>query len=246
MFTSDPRRFHRHRPAMRSVATGMRSVQRRRGFERLRRHAGASNITPGRATAPWQSHRKEFVMYPRVFPSRRAVRGLTLVELMVVIAVVTILGTLSSGSMQALIDRTRLESSTFDFLGDLQFARSEAITRGLPVSICPSSDGAACAEGDAWHLGWIVFVDAEGDGSVSDPALVLRRRLPWHDRYTLVSEHGTGILSFGRDGFLLRLSVSEAQLRAEASGGSVWSANCITINRAGRHRVERAGTGSCA
>ena len=185
-------------------------------------------------------------MKHRVFPSRAAMRGLTLIETMTVIALVAILGTVSSASMQTLIDRTRLESSTFDFLGDLQFARSEAITRGLPVSVCPSADGATCADEGSWHMGWIVFVDAEGEGSVDDPSLVLRRQLPWRERYTLVSTPGIDVLSFGRDGFLLRLPVSEAHLRAEATNGSAWTANCITINRAGRHRVERSASGECA
>nr|WP_297354624.1 GspH/FimT family pseudopilin [uncultured Caldimonas sp.] len=185
-------------------------------------------------------------MKHRVVPSHARMRGLTLVETMVVIALVAILGSVSSASMQTLIDRTRLESSTFDFLGDLQFARSEAITRGLPVSVCPSTDGVACSDEEPWHVGWIVFVDAEGDGAVDDPSLVLRRHLPWRERYTLVASAGIGLLSFGRDGFLLSLPVSEAQLRAEAANGSAWTASCITINRAGRHRVERSSTGECA
>lgn len=185
-------------------------------------------------------------MKHRVFPSPACMRGLTLVESMVVIALVAILGTVSSASMQPLIDRTRLESSTSDFLGDLQFARSEAVTRGLTVSVCPSADGASCSDEESWHMGWIVFVDADGDGGVDDPSLVLRRHLPWRERYTLVSTTGMGALSFGRDGFLLRLPVSEAHLRAEAHNGATWTASCIAINRAGRHRVERAASGECA
>ncbi len=44
-------------------------------------------------------------------------------------------------------------------------ARSEAVRRGVTVTVCPSSDGAACsADGSVdWSAGWIVFTDLDGD-----------------------------------------------------------------------------------
>jgi len=45
----------------------------------------------------------------------------------------------------------------------LNLARSTAINERDDISICPSHDGAECAEG-SWDNGWIVFNDADGDG----------------------------------------------------------------------------------
>jgi len=165
---------------------------------------------------------------------------------MVVIALVAILGLLASSSMQSLIDRNRLAGRIDGFVGDLRFARSEAITRGLPVAVCPSADGATCLSGDQWHQGWIVFADPDNDGAPADAAAVLRRHKAWNSRDTFVAAAGTGMLTFGRDGFLLSLPGASAVLRAEANDGAPGTGRCVSINRTGRQVVQPAGTGDCA
>lgn len=177
---------------------------------------------------------------------RRSQRGLTLIELMVVVALVAILGMLSTGSMRGVIERNRIATGIDGFVGDLQFARSEAITRGLPVTLCPSSDGASCLTGDQWQQGWIVFSDPDGSGTVSGPDAVLRRHKAWGANDTFVATPGTGVLTYGRDGFLIKLAGSSATLRAQASSGDTGSARCVSINRVGRQVVQQPGTGDCA
>jgi len=176
----------------------------------------------------------------------RPSRGFTLVEMMVVIAILVILGTIATASMRGMIDRSRMETATSDFVGDLQFARSEAITRGMTVSLCPSANGTSCLGSDAWQGGWIVFVDRDGSGAVAPGAPVLRRRTTWAQGYNFVATPGMGALSFGRDGFVLALPAAGAQLRAEAASGDRASVRCVSLNRAGHYLVQAAGTGACA
>lgn len=63
----------------------------------------------------------------------RANKGFTLIELMVVIAVVAVLLTIAAPSYQKLIERNRLKEASQALKSDLQFARMEAIKRSEPV-----------------------------------------------------------------------------------------------------------------
>lgn len=58
-------------------------------------------------------------------------RGFTLVELLIVIAVSAVILVLAAPSMRDLIVMQRLKSTTAELVTDLQFARSEAVARGL-------------------------------------------------------------------------------------------------------------------
>lgn len=62
-------------------------------------------------------------------------RGFTLVELMVVVALVVVLISLSAPSIRRLIDTQRVNSTNAQLVTDLQFARSEAATRNALVRL---------------------------------------------------------------------------------------------------------------
>jgi type IV fimbrial biogenesis protein FimT len=64
-------------------------------------------------------------------PFRR--RGLTLVELLIVVAVLAVLATLVAPSVRDLVLMQRLRSINSQLVTDLQFARSEAVARGVMV-----------------------------------------------------------------------------------------------------------------
>ena len=76
----------------------------------------------------------------------RAYKGFTLIELMVVIAVVAVLLTIAAPSYQKLIERNRLKEASQTFKSDLQFARMEAIKRSRNVFFerTAGNDGAWC------------------------------------------------------------------------------------------------------
>jgi type IV fimbrial biogenesis protein FimT len=84
--------------------------------------------------------------------------GLSLVELMVTISIATILLAIAVPNFQRFMESGRISSATSNLMGALNFARSESIRRGVPVSLRNSLGGAN------WGGGWTMFVDNDGDG----------------------------------------------------------------------------------
>ncbi len=90
-----------------------------------------------------------------------------MVELMVVIAILAILSMIAIPSFNQLIASNRITTVTNDLFGSLQEAKSEAIRRGIRVTLCPSINGTSCqSTTPTWTVGWITFVD---DTRVTDP-----------------------------------------------------------------------------
>lgn len=90
--------------------------------------------------------------------------GLTLIELIVTLVILGILLTIAIPLMRPLIRSTSLTSSANSFVTTLNYARSEAITRGSRVVACasanPMANAPACSNNANWQTGWLVFVDS--------------------------------------------------------------------------------------
>lgn len=102
---------------------------------------------------------------------RTAAKGVTLIEVVVVSAIIAIMAAIAAPAMQAFIREMQLRTATNDLSTAMAYARSEAIKRGWPVTVCKSSNTGnstpSCAVGANWQDGWIVFVDSNGDGAVT-------------------------------------------------------------------------------
>jgi type IV fimbrial biogenesis protein FimT len=90
--------------------------------------------------------------------------GLTLIQLLTTLAIAAVLATVAAPGMSTLRLDGRRTAAVNGLLLGLFLARSEAIKRGVIVSVCPSSDGRRCEERAAdWSVGWIVFVNSDRD-----------------------------------------------------------------------------------
>lgn len=92
--------------------------------------------------------------------------GFTMMELMVVIAVVGIMATVAAPSFSGFIANSRISSATNDLIADLMQARSMASTTGSHAVVCPSTNGTSCATSvSAWATGRILFIDKNANGA---------------------------------------------------------------------------------
>jgi len=94
-------------------------------------------------------------------------RGVTLIELLVAMSVLTILLAVGVPSFSQFTANTRLNSYANTMFSHLTLARSEAIKRNARVVICKSPDGSTCTNSGDWSQGWVVFVDLNNNGSIS-------------------------------------------------------------------------------
>jgi len=99
-------------------------------------------------------------------------RGFTLIELMVTLAVAAILLTVAIPSFTEMIKNNRLTTEINELVTVLNFGRTEAIKRGIDVTVCKSNTGTSCAGN--WQNGWIAFVDLDDDGVVDAGETILR------------------------------------------------------------------------
>ncbi len=110
--------------------------------------------------------------------------GVTLLEAIVALALISIVAAYAAPSFVAWQRRDRVEASARAMLAALAAARVEAIARGVRVALCrgdtePACDGdaagTACRAAGAWSCGWaVVLADvSSGDGVLrrvpSDP-----------------------------------------------------------------------------
>ncbi len=85
--------------------------------------------------------------------------GFTLIELMVTMIVAVIVLTVGIPAFSAFVKNNRLVTVTNALIGAMNLARSEAIKRGIRVTLCKSGDGSGCSVIGNWEQGWIVFTD---------------------------------------------------------------------------------------
>ncbi len=96
--------------------------------------------------------------------ARRHMRGLNLVEVVVTLAVASILTASAVPTFAEMMRRARTNSVVADLRSDLLFARSEAAKRNQGVIACAASVTAGtCAGGTDWAGGWLVCTDANND-----------------------------------------------------------------------------------
>ena len=174
--------------------------------------------------------------------------GVTLVELMVVLAIAAILLGVAIPGFASLIHSSRLSAATSDLLVSLHLARSEAIKRNARTVVCISADSTTCASGGGWHQGWLIFHDANNN-AVLDPGEAIihaRQALPDSIRLTgnstvvkYVSYAPTGGTKSVTGAFQAgTLTVCNV---ADTSG----AARRVVISSTGRPRVARVTLASC-
>lgn len=103
----------------------------------------------------------------------KSCRGLTLIELLVTLSVLSILLAVGVPSFGQFTTNNRLSSYTNTLFSHLSLARSEAVKRNTRVAICKSSNGSACTSSGDWSQGWVIFVDQDNNANIDSSEQVI-------------------------------------------------------------------------
>lgn len=99
-------------------------------------------------------------------------QGITLIELLVALAIITIGVLIAIPNMGNMSGGRRLAGSAAELQSALQFARTEAIRLNAAVVFCHSANGTTCAapSGSVWQ-GWLIKAAGAALGSETGPVL---------------------------------------------------------------------------
>lgn len=167
--------------------------------------------------------------------------GFTLVELLVVVAIIGILMAVGMPGLRTLMDNQKMKSATFDVVTTVMQARSEAVkygaTAGASISIVASSGSAA---GTAkFTNGWcIVFTSSStcDINSASPGGDVMRvnaavANVVYTVHTCTTTAPATCVITFGRNGRLTSGNPVKIEVTNDAPPGSL--PRCVTIDAAG-------------
>ena len=160
--------------------------------------------------------------------------GFTLIELMITVSIAAILLGIAIPSFTSTITSNRLTTNANELVTALNLARSEAIKRGVPVTV-----GSKAATTN-WEGGWDVFIDVNGNNiynAGTDTSLRTYAGLP--NGYTLRT--GTSVFqTYSPTG----LNTVVAGDTFKLCSGSGTTQRTITISPTGRPSVAET-TGTC-
>lgn len=172
--------------------------------------------------------------------------GFTLVEALVVLAVLAVLLGLAVPGLTGLRERQQLQAQAEDFWNSLMLARAQALLHQQHTTVCAASASGVCDAAAGWHAGWLVFVDGNRNGRREANELLLQQRRSAPAVVRIVGNstvsHMVGYSAEGRSESLTG-AFQAGTVRFCAPGQSEgWQ---VVLNAIGRPRLEKAAMPTC-
>jgi len=167
-----------------------------------------------------------------------------MLELVVTMGIAAILMAVAVPSYRYVTNANRIAAEVNGLLGDLQFARSEAIKEGQTVTVCASSNGTGCSAATTtnWANGWMVFSDPNNNHVVDANEPIYRVQSTFTGTYTFVSNNNVGYVTFNREGFAGSLGAAGVLITLHAATPNSASTRCLAVTLVGLMTVQTYNT----
>lgn len=180
----------------------------------------------------------------------RRAHGYSMVEQISCLSIACILITMGVPSYRYVSQSSRVSEEVNGLLADMKYARSEALTTGQSVTVCPSHDGQTCTTGSQeWESGWIVFADPQGTGTVDSDTAILRVQPGFTGpRDVLLAPAGVFFVTYNREGFATKLPVAidgSVTFTLHTDPVNTQWTRCLSVTPVGMITTQRVGQGGC-
>lgn len=183
--------------------------------------------------------------------------GFTLIELMVTIMVMAIVLGIGIPSMTDFVRNSRMTGTANDLLAAMHVARSAAVSRRAPTTVCRSANPMAATPTCGAGTGWVVYVDAndvdgdglpDGDGALNAGEEILLANQGPPDSITITTTPaGSSFVSYASTGFLRSVGGTASATGFvlcdsrgnEITAGANSAARAIVVSPTGRPQILR-------
>lgn len=164
---------------------------------------------------------------------------------MVIVAILMAIGV---PSYRYVTTANRMATESDALLGDLQYARSEAVREGQQVTVCVSKDQATCdtaGSPPSWQEGWIIYSNPNSVTAVdaNDPLLRVDTGFSGNGDTFQSSVNTINAINFSGEGFANIGAAAMAVELHDSSGNSAYS-RCVVITQAGMMSVQTPSSDS--
>lgn len=165
-------------------------------------------------------------------------KGFSLIELIISLAVLTILLTGGVPSLTDVYTQYRADSSIRIIQQTLQFARNQAITLNRTVTACAIIDE-KCVQN--WQVGLTVFIDTNNNSQLDDSDKILYMTNAFDSKDTV--KYNRTSIRFQPDGLA---SGTNGTLKYCPSSATSPYSRAVIVNQAGRVRLSKNSNINCS
>ena len=172
--------------------------------------------------------------------------GFSLLEALVVMALVAVLAGIAAPAMSRLRQQHRMQAQAEALFSSLMLTRSEALRQQQRVTVCVRTPDDRCALAGPWTPGWMVFVDTNANAQRESQELVLQKHEALSAGFTLKGNGPVSrFVSYGLEGRSQTISgafQSGTLTLCQVDAAHAWQ---VVINPLGRPRLEKLASDVC-
>lgn len=184
-------------------------------------------------------HRLHFFQRHRPCSITRPVRGFSLIEVMVTVAILGVLAALAGPSFQPLIDKWRMTQAIDNMKSTMYYARAEAVKRGGRIGIQKNTNGSGCTQAgtkEEWGCGWFVFVDTNDNGTKNANEDILQT-IPPPTNLNIIHGSGGANIKVDRYGKMSGINAKGFSFVSASGGSGSLTAQSLCMSSGGRIRI---------